>query len=200
VIRGPFPGNIIPQDRIDNPMYKFYADRMPLPNNDPTDPTREPLNNYLATAMPNTVDYRSWNNRFDYQLSDKHRFFFRWLKSDFLEGAQDYTYETEFGLMNWDEKRPAYTAAADWTYAINPTTIFNVTADTNWFLVQNQRLGTRKLQAERCRTPSLHGCEMRRLLCSAPRGFPRHDSMVRRHGHGRPGRPGSEGPAAGSQE
>src|SRR6478672_8599593 len=46
--------------------------------------------------------------------------------------------------MNWDERRPAYTAAADWTYAINPTTILNVTADTNWFLQQNQRLGTRK--------------------------------------------------------
>jgi hypothetical protein len=143
-IRDPFPGNRIPADRIRNPMYKFYADRMPLPNNDPTDPTREPLFNYLATGMPNTVDYRSWNNRFDYQMSPRHRFFFRWLKSSFLEGAQDYTYETELGLMNWDEKRPAYTAAADWTFAINPTTIFNVTANTNYFLVQNQRLGTRK--------------------------------------------------------
>ena len=50
-------------------MYNFYADRMPLPNNNPTDPTRDPVNNYLATAMPNTVDYRSWNNRVDYQLS-----------------------------------------------------------------------------------------------------------------------------------
>jgi hypothetical protein len=45
--------------------------------------------------------------------------------------------------MNWDEKRPAYTMAADWTYAASATTIFNVTADTNWFLLQNQRLGTR---------------------------------------------------------
>ena len=46
--------------------------------------------------------------------------------------------------MNWDEKRPAYTAAADWTFTLSPTTIFNVTADTNGFLLQNQRLGTRK--------------------------------------------------------
>ena len=58
-------------------MYDFYLKRMPLPNNDPTDPTREPVNNYLATGMPNTVDYRSFNNRIDYQLNDKHRFFFR---------------------------------------------------------------------------------------------------------------------------
>jgi outer membrane receptor protein involved in Fe transport len=143
-IRSPFPGNIIPRDRIRNPIYDFYAQRMPLPNNDPTDPRREPVNNYLATGMPNTVDYRSWNNRIDYQANDKHRFFFRWLKSSFLEGAQDYTYETEFGLMNWDEKRPAMSGAADWTYAMSPTTIMNVTVDTNWFLLQNQRLGTRK--------------------------------------------------------
>ena len=67
--------------------------------------------------MPNNVDYRSWNNRIDYQASDKHRFFFRWLKSSFIEDAQDYTYETEPGLMEWDEKRPAQSGAADWTYS-----------------------------------------------------------------------------------
>ena len=55
--------------------------------------------------MPNTVDYRSFNNRIDYQLNDKNRFFFRWLRSNYLEDAQDYTYETEIGLMNWDERR-----------------------------------------------------------------------------------------------
>jgi hypothetical protein len=76
-------------------MYGFSLKRMPLPNNDPTDPTREPVNNHLARGMPNTVDYRSFNNRLDYQLNDKHRFFFRWLKNSFVEGAQDYTYETE---------------------------------------------------------------------------------------------------------
>jgi hypothetical protein len=144
VIRDPFPGNIIPRDRITNPLYQFYTARMPLPNNNPTDPTREPVNNYIASGMPNTVDYRAWNNRVDYQASDKHRFFFRWMKSSFLEGAQDFTYEVEPGLMNWDEKRPAFTGAADWTYAMSPTTVLNVTVDTNWFLQQNQRLGTRK--------------------------------------------------------
>ena len=67
----------------------------------------------------------------------------RWLTSSFLEGAQDFTYSTEPGLMNWDEKRPAYTAAADWTYALSASTLLNVTVDGNGFLQQNQRLGTR---------------------------------------------------------
>jgi hypothetical protein len=142
-IRDPFPGNIIPRDRFDNPFYEFYTKRMPLPNT-PVAANRDPVNNYVASGMPNTVDYRSFNNRIDYQASAKHRFFVRWLKSSFLEGAQDFTYETEPGLMNWDEKRPAYTAAADWTYTLSSTTILNLTVDTNGFLQQNQRLGTRK--------------------------------------------------------
>ncbi len=142
-IRDPFPGNIIPRNRFNNPLYEFYTKRMPLPNT-PIAANRDPVNNYTASGMPNTVDYRSFNNRVDYQANEKHRFFVRWLKSSFLEGAQDFTYETEAGLMNWDEKRPAYTAAADWTYTLSPTTILNLTVDTNGFLLQNQRLGTRK--------------------------------------------------------
>jgi hypothetical protein len=141
-IRDPFPGNIIPRDRFDNPFYEFYLKRMPRPNT-PIAANRDPVNNYIASGMPNTVDYRSFNNRVDFQASEKHRFFVRWLKSSFLEGAQDFTYEIEPGLMNWDEKRPAYTVAADWTYTLSATTILNLTVDTNGFLQQNQRLGTR---------------------------------------------------------
>ena len=167
-IRTPFAGNILPQSRIRSPMYDFYAKRMPLPNVDTTG--RDPINNYLATGMPNNVDYRSWNNRIDYQATQKHRFFFRWFKSDFLEGAQDFTYESEPGLMNWDEKRPAASAAADWTYAASPSTILNVTADTNWFLLQNQRLGTRKYKPSDAGLPSYmdakcaSNCVMPRVL------------------------------------
>lgn len=143
-VRDPFPGNMIPRDRIRNPMYQFYADRMPLPNNDPTDPRQEPVNNYLATGMPNNVDYQSWNNRFDFQAGERHRFFFRWLKSHFIEDAQDYTYETERGLMEWDEKRPTLSGAVGWTFTLTPTTIMDVSVDATRFLTQNQRLGTRK--------------------------------------------------------
>ena len=144
VVRTPFAGNILPKARFQNPMYDFYTKRMPLPNNDPADTRQEPVNNYLATGMPNNVTYSSWNNRFDYQASQKHRFFFRWLKSSFIEDAQDYTYETEAGLMAWNEKRPALSGAADWTYAMSAATVMNVSVDATRFLTQNQRLGTRK--------------------------------------------------------
>jgi hypothetical protein len=142
-VRDPFPGNIIPRERFDNPLYDFYTSRMPLPNT-AIAANRDPVNNFIASGMPNTVDYRSFNGRIDYQASAKHRFFVRWLKSSFLEGAQDFTYSTESGLMNWDEKRPAYTVAADWTYTMGSSTLLNLTVDTNGFLQQNQRLGTRR--------------------------------------------------------
>jgi hypothetical protein len=143
-VRDPFAGNLISKSRINHPMYAFYSKRMPVPNNDPTDPKREPVNNFLASSMPNNVTYRSWNNRVDYQASEKHRFFFRWLKTHFIEDAQDYTFATEAGLMAWNEKRPAMSGAADWTYAASPRTVLNLTVDANYFLLQNQRLGTRK--------------------------------------------------------
>jgi len=144
VVRTPFAGNILPKQRFQNPMYDFYTKRMPVPNNDPTDPGQEPVNNYLATGMPNNVTYSSWNNRVDFQASQKHRFFFRWLKSSFIEDAQDYTYQTEAGLMAWNEKRPALSGAADWTFALSAATVMNVSVDATRFLTQNQRLGTRK--------------------------------------------------------
>lgn len=144
VVRDPFPGNIIARNRFTSPIYNFYNQRMPLPNNDPTDPGNEPLNNYLATGMPNNVNYTSWNNRFDFQASNRHRFFFRWLKSEFEEDAQDYTYETEAGLMAWDEIRPTLSAAADWTFTFSANTVMNFSIDGTRFLLQNQRRGTRR--------------------------------------------------------
>jgi len=144
VVRTPFAGNILPQARIRNPMAEFYNRRMPIANNDPTDPRREPFNNYLANGMPNNVAYHSWNNRFDYQATANNRFFFRWLKSHFLEDAQDFTFATEPGLMAWNEKRPTLSGLADWTFTKGAATVMNISVDTTRFLTQNQRLGTRK--------------------------------------------------------
>ncbi|MGH9722248.1 MAG: carboxypeptidase regulatory-like domain-containing protein [Bryobacteraceae bacterium] len=143
-VRTPFAGNLIPRSRITHPMYNFYAQRMPLPNNDPADPRRDPVNNYLASSMPNNTDYKSWNNRFDYVATQRHRFFFRWLRSNFVEDAQDYTFDTEPGLMAWNEKRNTRSASVDWTYTLNANTVLNASVDGNQFLIQNQRLGTRR--------------------------------------------------------
>jgi hypothetical protein len=143
-VRTPFAGNLVPKSRFNNPIYSFYAQRMPLPNNDPSDPTKEPVNNFNASSMPNNAFNDSFNNRIDYQASAKHRFFVRWVRSNYLEDAQDYTFGSEPGLMAWNEKRNTRSGAVDWTYAMNATTILNASVDMNQFSLQNQRLGTRK--------------------------------------------------------
>jgi len=144
-VRDPFAGNLIPKSRIIFPtMYNFYTARMPVPNNDPDDPRKEPVNNYIASGMPNNVYFSSWNNRVDFHASQKHRLFLRWIKTSFIEDAQDYTYQTEPGLMAWNERRPALSGTANWTYTLSPSTLLDVTVSGNSFLLENQRLGTRR--------------------------------------------------------
>ncbi len=114
-VRDPIPGNILPQSRIVNPMYRFYAEKvLPQPNNDPTDPKREPLNNYLAVGTPNLFDYYAQNLRFDYQPGDRHRFFLRWLRSTFQQDRQDWTYTTMRGLQTSGLSRRNLGGSFDW--------------------------------------------------------------------------------------
>ncbi|MGH8246283.1 MAG: carboxypeptidase-like regulatory domain-containing protein, partial [Gammaproteobacteria bacterium] len=67
-IRDPIPGNILPASRIQNPGYKFFEGVLPTPNND-NDPTKEPLNNFLAVTTPLIRDYKAYTNRIDYHHS-----------------------------------------------------------------------------------------------------------------------------------
>ena len=131
-IRTPFAGNIIPPSRILMPkVYDFYTKRIPVPNNDPLSPAMEPWNNYLAYTMPDNTNYKAYQNRIDYQLSEKHRFFFRWNWSLFYEDAQDWTNAVERGLHSWDEYRKNVSGVVDWTYAKSAATVLNVNVASN---------------------------------------------------------------------
>lgn len=133
-IRTPFARNLIPASRMVNPAYDAYAKFLPNPNNDPTNPRAEPLNNYLATAMPWRMDYYALTNRIDYQYSQKHRFFGRWTSSDWTEDRFDWFYETFPGLRGrGNNSRRNIGATLDWVYTVSPATVLNVTAMTNGF-------------------------------------------------------------------
>ena len=98
-LRDPIPGNIIPTNRIINPAYQTYTKFEPVPNNPPANSSLEPLNNYLDPGEPYNWSYSAIANRFDYQLSEKHRFFGRWSWLKYREDRQDWTYQTARGLM-----------------------------------------------------------------------------------------------------
>jgi len=68
-VRDPFPGNIIPQERI-NPAGGNVASIYPLPNGPGN------FNNYTSTTNRETTDH-SYSGRIDHSLSDNDSFFVR---------------------------------------------------------------------------------------------------------------------------
>lgn len=130
-IRDPIPGNIIPKSRFANPAYDAYVKLLPKPNNEVTDPRREPSNNYLADRMPFDWTYDQIINRVDYHHSNTHRFFWSWSKYNFLEDGYDWTYEVIRGLSAnsptantpFDWRRLSGTVT--WTYTPTATTIMD---------------------------------------------------------------------------
>ncbi len=132
-IRTPIPGNILPRSRIINPVYDKYRGFLPTPNNDPSDPRREPLLNYIATAMPWWFDYYALTNRIDYHHSRQHRFFVRWGWNSFLEDRSDWTYETARGLQRSDLLRANVSGTADWIYTISGSTFLDLAFSVNQY-------------------------------------------------------------------
>src|SRR5215471_4436655 len=130
-LRDPIAGNIIPTNRIINPAYQTYARFEPVPNSPPASSSLEPLNNYLDPGEPYNWSYSAISNRFDYQLSEKHRFFGRWSWLKYREDRQDWTYETARGLMTNGVNRNNLGATASWVYTPNASTVVDVAGGGN---------------------------------------------------------------------
>jgi hypothetical protein len=125
-IRTPFPNNILPQSRINNPGYSIYRDLLPTPNNPPA-PGREPLENYQATHMPRDWHYKSASNRMDYNASDRHRLYGRWTWSKYREEQEDWTYETRPGLHTTGVNRNYKSGIVNWAWTVSPRTLVDAT-------------------------------------------------------------------------
>jgi len=136
-IRQPFPNNLIPKSRIINPAYKSYTGFLPVPNNDPLDPRKEPTNNLNIANGPRIIDHIDAANRIDFNLSTRHRFFGRWVYSDFLEDEDDWCYSTVRGLQSSDLSRRTKSAIADWVYTPSATTVLNFNISANEFNTAN---------------------------------------------------------------
>jgi hypothetical protein len=124
-VRQPFPGNIIPANRVLNPMYKFYEKLYPLPNN-PPQMDAEGNRNYFNGAIPFNWDYKAFQNRVDYVPSEQDRFFFRWSYNKFLEDRNDWTFSTARFLHSNGLNRINKGTGFDYVRNFNPTTILNI--------------------------------------------------------------------------
>ncbi|MBI4875285.1 MAG: carboxypeptidase regulatory-like domain-containing protein [Acidobacteria bacterium] len=133
-IRTPIPGNILPASRVVNPAYKFYERVLPTPNNDPTDPRKEPLINYLGVSIPWTAPYEAYTNRVDYKYSDQHRFYGRWTYDDYYLNSSDWAFQTEPGLMADRDRRHNIAAVVDWVYTRGASTVLDVSVSGNQYI------------------------------------------------------------------
>jgi hypothetical protein len=135
-VRNPFPGNIIPQNRIIDPVYNTYTKFLPAPNNNPL-PGQQPLNNFLDPAEPYNWFYEAFANRIDYQFSDKSRFFARWNWLKYREDRNDFTWQNNWGLMTNGVNRNNLGVTADWTYTPTAHTVIDVNGSANNFREAN---------------------------------------------------------------
>lgn len=132
-VRAPFPGNIIPSNRI-NPVARNVMRFMPTPNFT-TPGQRYSTANFAQPEYVNQDDFYNLNLKFDWNFGDKHRTFLRHASND----------RTEERCVNgicsgpgMDGQQPfqrindAY--VLDWVSTINPTTVFNIRASYNRFI------------------------------------------------------------------
>src|SRR5688572_22206094 len=145
VIRDPFPNNIIPANRIDNPMYPLYTQFLPTANQNPTSPGLAPNDNYLGAAEPDQTHSHLWGGRIDYNLSEKDRLFFRFAGSYFTEEDDDWTYANPLsnGLHATWRLRKSWSYTGNWTRAFGGTVI-DTNIASNWFLDSERRLGLKR--------------------------------------------------------
>lgn len=132
-VRDPFVGNVLPRSRITNPAAATYSPFFPTPNNAPTAATQEPLNNYLGVAEPYNWSYMAFANRFDYNHSERHRFFGRWTWLKYREDRQDWTYETKRGLQTNGVNRNNRGLTLNYVFTPTSSTVLDVQGAMNHF-------------------------------------------------------------------
>ncbi|HYP13477.1 MAG TPA: TonB-dependent receptor, partial [Bryobacteraceae bacterium] len=112
-VRTPFPGNIIPPDRID-PIAKAVIDLYPLPN------LPGATNNYFysGTAVANTDQF---DGRLDHSFSDNSRMFFRYSRRDFNDvDPGPLPLPADGGLWTTTDLL-ANSYVANWSAVVSPT-------------------------------------------------------------------------------
>jgi hypothetical protein len=134
-IRDPFPNNIIPTNRIVNPLYNLYKQMLPKPNQNLLENGATPSNNYYRGGEPDKPVSSLYAGRVDYNKSSNDRFFLRVSGNTFIEPVSDWTYEVpEFeGLHSIDRSRYNWAVIGNWTHVAGKTLIDTQIASNRFF-------------------------------------------------------------------
>ncbi len=132
-IRSPFPGNMIPGSRI-NPVARAVTQYMPLPNAT-TPGQRYSVQNLLNPEYPATDDFYNLILKFDFNIGDKNRAFFRHASNDRTENrCTNGVCEgpAMSGQQPFQRINDAY--VLDWVGTLTPTLVANIRASHNRFI------------------------------------------------------------------
>jgi hypothetical protein len=135
-IRDPFPNNIIPANRIVNPLYNnLYRQMVPKPNQNFVESGTTPLANYYRGGEPDIPKSSLYAGRVDYNVSNNDRLFIRGSGNTFIEGVSDWTYEVPAyeGLHSIDRSRYNWGFVGNWTRTTGMTVIDTQVASNRFF-------------------------------------------------------------------
>ncbi len=127
-IRQPFPGNIIPKDRL-NPIALKVMSFYPAPSWQGEGPAH--VNNYITPGRW-TGDLDEWIGRLDFNASANHRFFFRYGQNPWNE-FRAYLYPGDSPAEPGGQLliRNGRNLTFDWSWVVNPRATFNLRAGLN---------------------------------------------------------------------
>ncbi|MDX2267277.1 MAG: carboxypeptidase regulatory-like domain-containing protein [Bryobacter sp.] len=120
VTRTPFPGNVIPTNRID-PVGRIIVDDVWKPNNPGTGPTG--VNNFIL-GIANRIRYWNFSDRVDWNITDKLKVFGRFNRFKTFTGLDDYTGSAAQQVDG--STRHSTSFSGDMVYALNATTVLNI--------------------------------------------------------------------------
>jgi hypothetical protein len=134
-VRDPFPGNVVPRDRI-NPTALHLIKYFPLPNT-ATAGVNYSTFNYFISGGDATARDKFYNlvTKIDRNVGDRHHVFFRYGQNDRTEMR---TYNGIFDKPGADGQLPLrranWTGAVDWTGTLAPTILVDVRASMSRYI------------------------------------------------------------------
>lgn len=128
LIRDPFPGNTIPQARLD-PVATAVAGYFPAPNDPGLPRSRAAQGNFNLPSHSYPLAFWNFNLRFDLAAGDNDRVFFRWSPNRHeqirsINGLLGSPGENAFNPFLRENKN----YLADWVRTVNSTTVVNLRA------------------------------------------------------------------------
>lgn len=123
--RTPFPGNVIPSQRI-NPVAAKLMDFFPAPNR--VSENVDGQNNYLFVNSSKN-SYNQWLGKLDWAITDRHRVSGRYGETPWFNFARvQWGTNAAEPSSEYPSTRISRNWAADWTYTLSASTVVNVRA------------------------------------------------------------------------